>query len=231
MFLTDCAHMICKFPFDRSNSFPFDWSNGNELTQYSAYKLYPFLPSFLIIDLAGYLTNAWMVGSSFFMFFLVNIAEFLWVVRAGEIIWEMKIEEFPLMRLFLIISVMLQSLNLAIIAGTFINFVSLDLQALSILDVIYSSWYCGINFLSSLAKINLVSSQDYFSLWSIFLKINVFLIPLFLVSSNSFVSIFISSLSSSKKKRRFCDIFVLATFNSCVSWDFLTYFQKFIFKT
>ena len=165
------------------------------------------------------------------MFFLVNIAEFLWVVRAGEIIWEMKIEEFPLMRLFLIISVMLQSLNLAIIAGTFINFVSLDLQALSILDVIYSSWYCGINFLSSLAKIKLVSSQDYFSLWSIFLKINVFLIPLFLVSSNSFVSIFISSLSSSKKKRRFCDIFVLATFNCCVSGDFLTYFQKFIFKT
>ena len=157
LFLTDCAHMICKFPFDRSNSFPFDWSNGNELTQYSAYKLYPFSPSFLIINLAGYLTNGWMIGSSFFRFFLVNIAEFLWVVRAGEIIWEMKIEEFPLMRLFLIISVMLQSLNLAIIAGTFIN------------------------------------------------------------SSYSFVSIFISSLSSSKKKRRFCNIFVLATFKSCVS--------------
>ena len=138
----------------------------NELTQYSAYKLYPFSPSFLIINLAGYLTNGWMIGSSFFRFFLVNIAEFLWVVRAGEIIWEMKIEEFPLMRLFLIISVMLQSLNLAIIAGTFIN------------------------------------------------------------SSYSFVSIFISSLSSSKKKRRFCNIFVLATFNSCGSEIFWLTFKN-----
>ena len=33
-----------------------------------------------------------MVGSSFFKFFLVKIAEFLQVVRAGENIWETKIE-------------------------------------------------------------------------------------------------------------------------------------------
>ena len=68
------------------------WSKGTESTQYWAYKLYPFPPSFLIINLAGYLTNARMVGSSFFKFFLVKIAEFLQVARAGEKIWETKIE-------------------------------------------------------------------------------------------------------------------------------------------
>ena len=99
------------------------------------------------------------------------------------------------MRLFLIIFVMHQSLNLVIITGIFVNFVSLDLWALSILEVIYSSCYCDINLLSSLAKIDLVSSQDSFLFWCIFVKINGFLIPLFLVSSNSSISFFISSLS------------------------------------
>ena len=96
------------------------------------------------------------------------------------------------MRLLLIISMMLQSLNLAIIAGTFVNSVSLDLWALSVLEVLYWSWYCGINLLSSLAKIGLVSSQDSFFI--VFLKISVFLIPLLLVSSK-YLSFFISSLS------------------------------------
>ena len=62
-----------------------------ESTQYFSYKLYSFSPSFLIL-----------VGSSFFKFFLANIAELLRVVRADESIWETKIEEIDLTRVLFI---------------------------------------------------------------------------------------------------------------------------------
>ena len=136
------------------------------------------------------------------------------------------------MKLLFTFSEKSQSMNLAMIdKGLGVEYWLVSfwgaLWAVSIFEIIMSSATSSMIILISLARVSLISSQDSLLLvWRMFRKINVFLIPLLLISSGSdFISfrlvvrLVIWLLISSIWKSWF-DIFSeLSVINAVLEWE------------